>query len=109
MQQTKTPYRVLVFAQGTKTTGRGKTRRTQQTGFGFVAWNPDHTVEVGRLPGSGSFVFPGIRRARIEAMYYLGMLGNTYHQVSIRTNQDREVYRYFKHADGRITGYGATS
>ena len=100
------PYRVIVFMQGTRTTGRGAKRKTVITGSAFVAWNPDHTVEIARLPGSGSFIWPGIHAARRIAMHYLGMLGDTYHQVSIRTNQDREVYRFFKHANGRITGYG---
>lgn len=103
-----TPYRVVVFIQGTRTTGRGLKRKTVPTGSAFVAWNPDHTVESARLPGSGSFLWLGIHAARAVAMHYMTMLGNTYHQVSVRTNQDREVYRYFKHADGTISGYGAS-
>lgn len=104
-----TPYQVIVFQQGTRTTGRGKARRTVPTGSAFVAWNPSNECEAPAREGYGSFLWPGLRAARAVAMDYLTRLGCVYHQVSIRTNQDREVYRYFKHADGRITGYGATS
>ncbi len=100
-----TPYRVIVCQQVSKTTGRGPKRKTTMIGSAFVAWNPDASIEPGRLANSGSFLWPGIHAARAVAMDYLTQLGTTYHQVQVRTNQDRTVYLWNKSSDGRITGY----
>jgi hypothetical protein len=75
----------------------------ERQGFGFQGWNPNNSHEPGRLPGSGSFTFVGLHEVRRAAMRYLETPG--VHQVAVKTNQDREVYRYFKQPDGSITGY----
>lgn len=91
-----TPFRVVAF--GTEQIGRCKPR-----GFGFVVWNPDHTLEPGRLPGSGCFIWRGVHAARGAAMAIFD--DPRVHQVQIRTNQDRALWIYNRHHDGRITGY----
>ena len=75
----------------------------ERQGFGFQGWNPNNDHDPGRLPGSGSFVFVGMHNVRRAAMQYLDQPG--VHQVAVKTNQSKDVYRYFKHADGSITGY----
>lgn len=102
------PYRLVVFATGTRVHGKGKRQRTETIGYGYISWNADEVArnmyDPGRLPGSGTFCYPGMYAAREAALRELSKL--EVHQVSVRTNQDRPVYRYFKRPDGRITGYG---
>lgn len=100
---TSTPYRIVVFATGTKTVGKGKRQRTVPTSYGYMGWTETQHYQEARLPGAGSFLYPGMHAVRQAAMAYLALPET--HQVSIRTNQDKAVYRYFKHADQSITGY----
>lgn len=70
------PYRIAVFASGTVTKGKGKKQRTEKRGYAYMGWNPDHTA---------------VRRAALDHL----LLPET-EQVSVRTNQDREVFRFFR-------------
>ncbi len=98
------PYRVIVFTQSQHTTGKGKRQRTRTIGSAYVSWSPfQHCGQEARLPDAGSFLYPGFLRARQAAQLALRLPGT--HQVSVRTDQDTPVYRYFKHADGTVTGY----
>jgi hypothetical protein len=101
-----TSYIVNVFATSSQTIGKGKRQRIKVTGYGYQGWNTNAYLvyrEHGRLEGSGSFVYPGFIRAQQAARAYLALPGT--HQVAIATNSSEPVYRYFKSADGRITGY----
>jgi hypothetical protein len=71
--------------------------------YAYEAWNPVQHYNEARLPSTGSFLYPGIVAVRKAAMEFLALPETR--QVSIRTNQDRHVYRYCKHPDGKITGY----
>lgn len=101
------PYRIVVFATRTRVRGKGKRQRTETIGYGYVSWNSDDVArrmyDPGRLYGSGTFCYPGMFAAYAAAMHELSK--PEVHQISVRTNQDRPVYRYFKRPDGRITGY----
>lgn len=104
-----TRYIVKVFATHSQTVGKGKRQRIKVTGYGYMGWNANEGVyyhESARLPGSGSFVYPGFIRAFEAAQAYL-RLPET-HQVAIATNSGQPVYRYFKSANGQITGYAVT-
>ena len=102
-----TPYRINVFATCERTIGKGKRQRKQTVGCGYMGWTPEQYYREARLPGAGSFLFPGLIAVRAAAMAYLAL--PNVHQLAIKNNQDRTVYRYFKHADGRITGYGGSN
>src|SRR5579859_5670136 len=95
VMESLTPYRLIVFAEGSFTKGKGKRARTTvRQGYAYMGWNPIDYCEPGRLEGSGSFLFPGLHVARSTAIQYLEM--SEVQQVSIRTNQDQEVYRFYK-------------
>lgn len=99
------PYRLVVFATGTRIVGRGKKREERRVGYAYMGWTPTQIFDAGaRLPGAGSFLYGGMHAVRRAAIEYLALPET--HQVSIRTNQDRSVYRFIKHVDGRVTGYG---
>lgn len=103
-ESTLRPYRLLVGKTGQRVVGKGRRRRTVECGYGFVAWNPEQPYGTqARLPGAGSFTWPGVHAARAEAMRQLEAGAD---QVSIRTEQDKQVYRFFRQADGTISGYG---
>lgn len=100
-----TPYRLVIFASGF----RPKRRRNTYTEielcrFAYFGWTLTQHYQEARLPSAGSFLFPGIHAVRAAAMEALSQSG--VEQVSIRTNQDKQVYRFFKHQDGTISGYG---
>jgi hypothetical protein len=101
------PYRIIVAATGQRTVGRGKWQRTQTIGYAVVAWNGDDEArklfDPGRLPGAGTFCWPGLTAARRAALAQFA--DPTVHQVQVRTNQDRPVYLWNRHSDGRISGY----
>jgi hypothetical protein len=99
------PYRIVVFATGLRA-GRRYKRYTQlvRTDYAYMGWTPEQHYQEARLPSAGSFLYPGVFAVYRAAREFLALPGTR--QVSIRTNQDRQVYRYFKHEDGRITGYG---
>ena len=101
MTEWRTPYRIMVFAHGFRPDRKGKA-----FDYAFMAWNPVQSYQEARLPSAGSFLYPGIVAARKAAMEFLTI--SSTRQVSIRTNQDKQVYRYFLHADGTITGYAGT-
>ena len=85
-----TPYIIAVFTE---------TR-------GYQLWTPEQHFSEGRLPGAGSFLFPGIHAARRAALDTF--LRPDTVQVQVRTNQDRTVYLWNKWRDGSITGYSYT-
>lgn len=99
-----TPYRLVIFATGQRTIGRGKRQRTETIGCAFMGWTADQTAEPHRLTGSGTFLYHGGIKACVAARQYLAQ--PNVHQVSVRTNQDRVVFRYVKASDGRIEMYG---
>jgi hypothetical protein len=88
-----TPYRILVFGTENKITGKGRKRHTKAQGFGYVLWN-SIDGEAGRLLGSGSFVWRGLHTAYHAAR--MAFVDDRIEQVSIRTDQDREVYRMYR-------------
>ena len=112
---TKTAYRILVSGQGWRhgrlVRGKHPYTKVEPTTMSWVAWNLDHTVESARLPGSGSFVWPGLHAVRTEALRL--MAASNVSQVSIRTNQDRSIYVYRKdvyvnhdrHTTSGVLGY----
>ena len=100
MNSHRTPYRIVVFATGIIG------RRKKPVAYGYMGWTPHQAYQEARLPGAGSFLYPGLHAVCRAAMHYL-QLPET-HQVSIRTNQDRSVYQFFKDSTGRVTGYGDT-
>lgn len=102
--ETRRPYRIQVFATGL-TAGKRHKRFTQLVvwEYGYDAWNPEQSYQEARLPSAGSFLYPGIFAVRQAAMEFLARPETR--QVAIRTNQDKRVYTYNKHDDGRITGY----
>ena len=106
-----TPYRIVVCARrvipGRELRGRGPRQRGALTRIevaqvAWIGWHADHTVEPGRLAGSGSFCFPGIRTAYTAVRRYLEEPG--VHQVQLRTNQDRTLYVWHRNG-GRVTWY----
>lgn len=65
--------RITIFAERPVTKGRGRARRTTLQGVAWQGWNADPRQEAAhaRLPGSGSFYWPGPReayRAAVVAM-----------------------------------------
>lgn len=101
-----TPYRIAVFASGTQTKGKGKRQRAITTHYAYMGWTADQSAERSRLEGSGTFLYNGGLRVIVAARKYLALPETT--QVQIRTNQDRKVLIYFKHADGRIVCHATT-
>lgn len=100
----RTPYRVIVFGHKYMPVKRLKrSTRIELRGFAYCLWTETQHYDEARLPSAGSFLFPGLHRVREAAMQALTLPGID--QVSVRTNQDRKVFQYFKHADGTITGY----
>lgn len=99
------PYRLVVFAQGLKRGKRSpKVCQLNRQGVAWIGWTPhQHCGQEARLPGAGSFLYPGFLKARQAAFQYLQQPCVT--QVSVRTDQDRSIYRWVKQTDGRITGY----
>ena len=96
-----TPYRIAVAATGTQIKGKGKQQRTVTTHYAYMGWTADQSAEPHRLQGSGTFMYLGGLRVVAAARKYLALPETT--QVQIRTNQDRKVLVYHKHADGRVT------
>jgi hypothetical protein len=94
-------YRPGRLVKATKT--HGAYTQIVPCAWGIQGWNHDNRHEPGRLPDSGCFTWMGIIAVRKAAMEYLARPSVT--QVSVRTNQDKQVYRYFRKADGTITGY----
>lgn len=91
-----TPYRVIVFCKGNSLLVKAKPRKNakpQPTGYAFQAWNPVTTAEPERA-GYGTFLFPGLHAARTTAIMYLAEPETE--QVSVRTNQDQEIYHFWK-------------
>jgi len=99
-----TPYRLMVSASAERTTGKGKRQRTRTVHYSYMGWTADQTAEPWRLAGSGTFCFPGLHAVERAAREYLALPETQ--QVSVRTNQDRTVYRYVKNAGGSVYGYG---
>lgn len=97
-----TPYRIAVFASAQVPISR-RSKKLKTVSYGYLGWTARQEFDAGaRLPGAGSFLFSGLRCVRAVRDYLA--LPET-HQVQIRTNQDRTLYIYNKHSDGRITGY----
>lgn len=96
MKSTLTPYRIDVFGTSEIEIKKGKRARKERRGWAIQAWNPVNHFEPGRLPGAGSFLFPGLHAARSTALLYFQQ--PEIEQVSIRTNQDKEVFRFWRPA-----------
>jgi len=105
------PFRVLVsqrgWCKGRTYAGRGPQHKGAKSViepviWGFVAWTADTTAEPWR-EGFGSFLFGDIHKTREAISRYLADARTT--QISVRTNQDRTLFVYNRHADGRITSY----
>jgi len=107
VKEHRRPYRIVVFASGVAPATQSKHPRAnpaiQLRQYAYHGWNPVQHYNEARLPSAGSFLYPGIIAVRAAAMEYLALPETQ--QVSIRTNQDQRVYRYFKQADGTISGY----
>ena len=104
MKNTLTPYRVNVSAQGWRITKRLKrVTRIEPIGYGYQLWTEKQSYCEARLLSAGSFLFPGLHAVRAAALSELSK--PHVHQVQVRTNQDKKVYLWNKHADGRVTGY----
>jgi hypothetical protein len=89
------PYVIWVFASREEEKGKGKRKKTVTVDYGYCLWNPEQHYQEARLPSAGSFLWPGpiaARRAALDAL----MLPGT-RQVSIRTNQDRQIARLYRH------------
>jgi hypothetical protein len=100
------PYRIVVSSTRYRPIKRYKRHTAvERIGVGWVAWNPVQYYREARLPSAGSFLWPGVVEARKAAMNALAI--PNVHQVAVKTNQDKTVYRYFKH-DRNITGYGGS-
>jgi hypothetical protein len=111
MTDHRRPYCLNVFGNGFRPGRRVKAGKNHGAyteiipcGWGIQGWNPDNRHEPGRLPNSGCFTWLGIVAVRKAAMECLARPNVT--QVSVRTNQSKQLYRWFKQPDGRITGYG---
>jgi hypothetical protein len=106
--ETRTPYRIVVFASkyvpSKRQPKRARYTAIERIDYAFMGWTETQVYQEARLPSAGSFLFPGLFAVRRAAMNALSLPETQ--QVSIRTNQDKSVYRYFKHSDGRISGYG---
>lgn len=98
-----TPYRVFASGTSYRVVGRGNRRHQEPRGYAYVVWNPDSTVEPSRLPGSGTFLWPGLHAARRAALAQFD--DQAVHQVSVRTNQDRTVYIWNRNRHGVVTGH----
>ena len=102
--ETCKPYRVIAFAHGWRITRKLKrVTRIEPTQYGYCLWTETQHYQEARLPSAGSFLFPGIHAVRDAAIAELSK--PDVYQVQVRTNQDRKVYLWNKHADGRITSY----
>lgn len=96
-------YRIQVFGTSEIIKGRGKRARAVRQGFGFDLWNPDEeTARAEGRPGFGSFVWYGMHAARRAALSALMQPGID--QVAIKTNQDQDVFRFYKSNWARYVG-----
>jgi hypothetical protein len=86
------PLRIQVF--GTHEVRKEKNIIKQ--GFGFDLWNPEQQCgQEARLPSAGSYLWPGLHATRRAALIALAQPG--IEQVSIRTNQDKQVARLYRY------------
>jgi hypothetical protein len=102
--ETRTLYRLVIITDRYRPVREYKRwTKIECTSVCWMGWTPTQAYREARLPGAGSFLYPGIhavRRAAMEAFSQPGV-----RQVSVRTNQDKSVYLFNRHADGKITGY----
>jgi|SRR5271166_4570596 len=102
--ETRRPYRILICANRFRSVKRLKRMTTiERTIVAWISWTPTQAYQEARLPSAGSFLYPGIfavRRAAMDAFKDSSVC-----QVQVRTNQDRKVYLWNRHSDGRISGY----
>lgn len=100
----QTPYRLVIFANRYTAKKRYKKYTAiERVGYAVMGWTSTQYYQEARLPSAGSFLYPGLHAVRNSALDALAQPG--VYQVQIRTDQDRKVYLYNKHSDGRITGY----
>lgn len=87
------PTRVTLFATRTVKPKRGPAKTI---GVGWNGWNADPVMEqrMARLPGSGSFYWPGALRAYL-AVKAMMTADPTIHQAKIETISGREVARVY--------------
>lgn len=98
-----TPYRIMVATTMQVPVNR-RSKKTKTVGCGYFGWTSRREFDEARLPDAGSSLFSGLRAIR-AVRDYLALPGT--HQVQLRTNQDRLLYVWNKHTDGRITCYEA--
>jgi hypothetical protein len=107
-QEFRTPYRAVVFGSRFVPSKRqpkhGRFTAIERMDFAYDLWTERQAYQEARLPSAGSFLFPGIVAIRKAAMDALALPQTT--SVSIRTNQDRKVYRFVKQSCGCVSGYG---
>ena len=72
---TPTPYRINVFATGERVTGKGKRQRRHTIGYGYMGWTEHQYYREARLPGAGSFLYPGLHAVHRAAQAYLALPG----------------------------------
>lgn len=96
------PFRIVVFGESqtvkharVKGKKREYVRKVERQGYGFILWNPDEATaaKAGR-PGFGSFEWLGMHVARRAALDVL--MQPEIMQVSIRTNQDKQIARLYR-------------
>jgi hypothetical protein len=98
-----TPYRIVVFCSGLRVIKRGKKVTEKPWSYAYMGWTPIQHFNEARLPSAGSFLYPGLHAVRREALQYFAWPDTQ--QVSIRTNQDKNVYIFVRQYNGDITGY----
>jgi hypothetical protein len=102
--ETRTPYRLVIVGDRYRPVREYKRwTKIELASVAWMGWTETQAYQEARLPSAGSFLYPGIhavRRAAMEAFSQPNV-----RQVSVRTNQDKRVYLFNRHADGQITGY----
>ena len=102
--ETRKPYRLVVCADRFRPVKRLK-RMTmiEKTTVAWFSWTPEQFYQEARLPGAGSFFYPGLFAVREAAMD--AFKDSSVRQVQVRTNQDKKLWLWNRHSDGTISGY----
>ena len=88
------PCRMTVFA--TRDVPVGKRGGVKRVGVGWYGWNADPVMEaaMSRLPGQGSFYWPGALAAYVAAKAML-RTDTRIHQIKLETISGREIGRIY--------------
>lgn len=89
------PARMNVFAA--REVPKGRKGKTVLAHVGWRGWNADARMEetMARLPGSGSFYWPGAWRA-YRAARQMMKTDSTIHQIAIETISGYEIARLYR-------------